>query len=377
MSDRIKNLLIGIFVATATAIIIFMLMFLHPFIGDEGQTLRVLFTDIEKVNIGTRVLFAGKPVGEVIAIHEVVDATVNRTPVKGDIYAYELVLSVDSSVRVYNSDKILLRTAGLLGEKSVAIDPEPMKPGQVLHLIEPNEIIYSEQVGTVEDTLGQFKDVSIRIEFLLDQATEALDILKKNKTWENAAQVAQNAREITDRMLKSWDDVDSMLKFLASASESIDEIATNIKKGEGSLGKIVSRDDLYLRLTSILSKGETTFDDINHYGILFHLDKGWQRLRARRMNLLERLSTPQEFRNYFNDEVNQIETSLARVSMVLDKSGCPGPNCMMDNPEFTKVFAELMRRVTSLEEELKMYNNQINQQEAYKTELIPQSARWE
>src|SRR5437762_3001518 len=118
MSDRIKNLLIGIFVFTAVGVITFMLMFLHPYIGDEKQILHVLFADIDKVNIGTRVLFAGKNVGEVTDIQEVKEAVDERIEHFGDIYAYELTLAIDSSIKVYNSDKILLRTAGLLGERS-------------------------------------------------------------------------------------------------------------------------------------------------------------------------------------------------------------------------------------------------------------------
>jgi phospholipid/cholesterol/gamma-HCH transport system substrate-binding protein len=379
MPDRIKNLLIGIFVTTATGIVIFMLLFLHPYIGDEGQTLRVLFTDIDKVNVGTRVLFAGKPVGEVVEILEVEDAVIHRNAVNDDVYPYELVLKIDSSVKVYNTDKILLRTAGLLGERSVFIDPEPLKPGQILNLVGKDEVIYSAQVGTVEDAFQEIKEVSTRLSSLLDKANEGLEILKTEKSWENFAQIIKNGREISDRLAASWDDVDKSIKSIASASDNIDVISADVREGRGTLGKIVSRDDLYLRMTSLLSKGETVFDDVNHYGILFHLDKGWQRLRARRLNLLDKLSTPQEFRNYFNDEVNEIQTSLARVSMIVEKSSNFPDNCyMIENKEFTKVFAELMRRVTALEEELRMYNIQLNECEVYKTELIPPNAYyWE
>ena len=372
MPDRIKNLLIGIFVATAAGIIIFMLLFLHPFIGDEGQTLHVLFTDIEKVNVGTRVLFAGKPVGEVVAIREVPAAIDKRASYDGDVYAYELVLSVDSSVKVYNSDRILLRTAGLLGEKSVAIDPEPLKPGQTLRLIGNEEIIYSQQIGSVEDTFQDIKIFADKLNVLIDDAIDALETLKRGKTWENVADSMQNINEISTRLAASWDNVDDTIKNLALTSENASTISGRVVKGEGSLGKIITNDDLYLKISSLLAKGETTFDDVNHYGILFHNDKNWQRLRARRMNLMEQLSTPQEFRNYFNDEVDQIQTSLTRVAMIMEQtSNCNDLECMMDNREFIKVYAELMRRVTSLEEEVRMYNIQLNQCGVYQTELIP------
>ena len=71
MADQLKNFMIGLFVAVAAIIIIFILMFLHPKIGDEGKILNVRFTDIDKVTPGTRVTYAGKPVGEVVTIDEV------------------------------------------------------------------------------------------------------------------------------------------------------------------------------------------------------------------------------------------------------------------------------------------------------------------
>ena len=94
-------------------------------------------------------------------------------------------------------------------------------------------------------------------------------------------------------------------------------------------------------------------------------------MRARRANLMEKLQTPQEFRNYFNDELDQISTSLSRVSMVLDKvQFCECGNNLCDNPEYNKVFAELLRRFDTMEESLKMYNDQVREPEFRKTELI-------
>lgn len=370
MGDKAKNLLIGLFVTAAFAIIVFVLMFLHPYIGDEGQILRARFPDIEKVSIGTRVLFAGKPVGEVVAIHTLKEVSEGRKMRKGEIYVYELELAVDSSVVVYNTDIFSLRTAGLLGEKMISIDPEPPEPGQELRVVN-KEIIYAEEVGTVEDTFKEFKEVADKFDIALTAITDTFEELKERNLWEKVANVAENLSDITSRLSEQWSHVEDSINNIAETTANTVDISNNIKEGKGTIGRLVSTDDLYLRTSSLLSKGETTLDDINHYGILFHLDKGWQRLRARRMNLMMKLSTPQEFRNYFNDEVNQISTSLSRVSMLLDKiDGYPMYPYLMDDREFKKVFSELLRRVEGLEESLKMYNTQLVDSEVQKTELV-------
>lgn len=366
MRDQMKNLLIGIFTAAALAIIIFMILFLHPYVGDQGQILRVRFTDIDKINTGTRVLLAGKPVGEVKAVKLLDEINKSRIERNGDIYVYELELAVDSGLKVYNTDRISLRTSGLLGEKSVSIDPEPAKLDQKLRVVN-DEILYAEGVGSVEDTFKEFKVIADKFDFVLDLVSDALKELKDRRAWENIANSVENISDISTRLSDSWNDVEDSLSNIAVTTSNTKDMTDKIVAGEGTLGKIISKDDLYLRTTSLMSKGETIMDDINHYGLLFSSDKGWQRLRARRMNMLGKLKTPQEFRNYFNDEMDQINTSLSRVNMVLEKTECYP--YVMESNEYQKVFSELLRRVDGLEEALKMYNIQAMDSEVKKTEL--------
>lgn len=374
MQDQGKNLLIGVFVLAAVAIVVFILLFLHPYTGDEGQVLHVRFTDIDKVNVGTRVLFAGKPVGEVVKITENSAALDRRVSLKGDVYIFELTLAIDSGIKVFSSDQIYLQTAGLLGEKSVAIDPQPAKPGQELHLITKDEIVYAEQIGTVEQTFNEIKTLAAKFDVLLDTIQNVFGELKDRKMWENIANTAENLSEFTGNLVDSWKEIEESINNIAKTSANTRDISDKVVMGEGTIGKLFVKDDMYLRLTSLLSKGETVFDDINHYGLLFQNDKGWQRLRARRLNLMNQLSTPQEFRNFFNDELNQIQTSLSRVSQVMEKSAeCTISNnmnqCLSENPEFNKVFSELLRKVGVLEESIKLYNNEIIKHEVKKTEL--------
>lgn len=396
MLDQSKNLMIGIFVIAAIAIIIFILMFIHPMTGDEGKMLRVRFSNIDKVNVGTRVTFGGRPVGEVVSIKQIIEEPNPRTAYEGQVYVYELNLAVDTGINVYNSDDISLRTSGLLGEKSVSITPQAPPPGMKLRVIN-DEVIYADETGSVEDTFKDFKELSNKFDIALDALTDTLGDIKKNRMWEKISDTFGNLEQITDSLNKpedwsemlanlttiseklvgSWGTIDEVLDNLADTTVNTKEITNQgkiiinkVAQGEGTVGKILMTDDLYLRTTSLLSKAETIMNDVNHYGVLFHLDKNWQRLRARRLNLLQKLCSPQQFRNYFNDEIDQISTSLSRVYMVLNKSGqgCNYPNLVKDY-EFVKVFSELMRRVVDVEDQLKMYNTQLQDFNVKETEL--------
>lgn len=390
MFDHAKNIMIGLFVVAAIVIVIFILLFIHPVVGDEGKVLRVRFANIDKINVGTRVSFGGKPVGEVVEIKEIINPSDPRVEKDGQVYVYELKLAVDSSINVYNTDEISVQTSGLLGEKSVNIAPYPPKEGEKLVIVN-DKILYAEQVGSVEDTLKEIKSLSGLFKNALNGIIESVDDINNNKMWEKIAgtfknleditgglnkpqdwsEITDNIHTISQRAVKSWDNVDEALQNIVEASDAGKSIIENVKAGEGTIGKLLMKDDFYLRATSLMSKAQTTMNDINHYGVLFHLDKNWQRLRARRLNLLLKLNSPQEFRNYFNDEIDQINTSLSRVYMVLNKIE-PYSTCsnIVKDFEFMKVFSELLKRVGDVEEELNMYNVQLQEYNVHETELL-------
>lgn len=374
MADQAKNILIGLFVIAACAVVAFMLLFLHPTVGDERKVFRVRFANIDKVSIGTRVLFAGKPVGEVVSIHEIPDAINERKEINGYVYVYEVKLRVDSSVNIFNSDDISLKTAGLLGERSVAITPQAPKPNEPLVLVN-DQVVYANETGTVEEAIKDFQKLSTKIERVVDDFIVTLDDVKKEKIVYKLGELLANLDEISAAINKpkllteTVTNIHAFSDRLVHTGNSIDEIVTKVSKGEGTLGKILVENQLYFQTTAVLSKAETLFNDINHYGVLFHLDKGWQRLRARRMNLLNKLSTPQEFRNYFNDELDQLTTSLERVEMMLDQTtGSPCGLEVYGSREFAKVYAELLRRIATIEESLKMYTEQVRDIQEFQQE---------
>jgi len=331
MNNQTKNSLIGLFVLVGLGILVYILLFLHPKIGDDGQVLRVRFTDIDKVSIGTRVLFAGHPIGEVTNIQEIDDARQSEEVYKGEVYIFELTLKIDSGVIVFTTDEISAMTSGLLGERQVLISPKPAKKGMPLVRV-TDQILYAVPPVSVEEAVKMVSDFT-------EKLNDGMATLEEEDFWENMAAIADNVAEISDAVNQP-DDIES---FIANASELSDNL----------------NNDLYLRMTSILSKGETLMDDINHYGLLFNTNKSWQRLRARRVNIMEKLSTPQEFNNYFTDEIGQISTSLSRVNMLLNSGECAGYWRTLCSREFEKVFTELLRRIEGLEDNIKLVNQQI------------------
>lgn len=395
MSTPIKNMLVGIFILSSIAVIICIIMFLKPTVGDGKQALYVRFSNINSLNVGTRVLFAGKPVGEVVAMDEIQDAREQPTDELGRVYFYQLTLHIDSKVKVYNTDEISIQTSGLLGERSIAITPKAPPKG-----VTPKQIstqpVYADSVDPLQNAMLDFSDLAAQMEetfkrtndWLKDHGEEVAstvrtagsameeidsalsaynqvgllhDVQKGIREFSGALTHVQTAMQQLDDK-QSFKNIGVILQNLKSASHSFDVTLEDLAHGKGTLGKLVADDDLYLQMNAMMTKGNTLMNDLNHYGILFHLNKQWQRTRLQKVNQLNALESPQAFRTYFQTEVDDINASMTRLSMLITRAeNSPERAEIFHSENFKRDFADLLRRADELSDNLRLYNQQLNE----------------
>ncbi len=396
MSDHVKNILIGLFVTGALAIMIALVLFLKPTVGDGKKSLQVRFTNITGISIGTRVTFAGKPIGEVTHIRELPKAR-DEADDQGRIYLYQLTLKIDSSVDVYSNDEIAIKTTGLMGEKSIAILPKTSTKEKPALLI-TDQIVYANSTDALENTFNTVSKVANRLDLAVGRLDKWFE--ENNKFVTNALQSFDGAMGQIDALLgmvegeklvpavrKSVDllsdnmelirtslDDEKLLHKFASLTDNLDtavnsfnndgaatmrnlsQITRDVAAGTGTVGRLLVGDDFYLRLASLTNKCETLMNDINHYGILFQYSKQWQKTRTKKATLLKALDTPQEFRNYFEGEVDAMTTSLGRLTELMERAGNEEKKNIMQSDAFKRDFAALMRQVQGLTDSLKLYN---------------------
>ncbi len=396
MTDRMKNILIGLFVMGAITIGVSFVLFLKPTVGDGKKILSVRFMNIAGISLGTRVTFAGKPIGEVIQIKELPNARLDADE-QGRIFMYQLTLKIDSGVDVFSSDEIAIKTTGLMGEKSIAILPKASTMTKPAHLI-TDQIVYASAAEPLEQTFNQVTHTANQLEIAVrrldtwfmdnhayitnalrsfDGAMGQIDSLIGMIDEEKLVPaVRESVGLLSDNMqiVKSSLQDDQLLNKLASLTDSLDQavsafntdgtqalsnisqIARDIASGSGTVGRLIVGDDFYLRLASMMNKGETLMNDINHYGLLFQYNKQWQKSRTRKANFLKALDTPQEFRNYFEGEVDSMTTSLGRLTELMDRAGTEERDRIIQSDAFKSNFANLMRQVEGLTDSLKLYN---------------------
>ncbi len=404
MNDFKKNVLLGAFIIAAVITIVSLILFLKPSVGNEKQTLYVRFSNIAGVGIGTRVTFAGRPVGAVKAIHEILNAREGPTDSLGRVYFYQLTLKIDSSVRVYNTDQFTIQTMGLMGEKNISIIPKAPPKGVIPKLV-TDQVIYDDSIDPIEKALNKFTSVAEKVENLISDLDEwfvenkeelshaitsfdgAMDEMEDAISSVNEQQLipkitdavclAKNNLELLQSSLLEIQQTDTIGKFNTLVEgwtefsdsmntqgkqiiQNLSVITSDIADGTGSLGKIITSDDLYLRITGLLSKANTLMNDLNHYGLLFQYDKHWQRSRTKRANLLQALDSPKEFRDYFNEEMDSITTALSRLTCLLEKAQEPCEReKILESQSFKSDFNQLMNEVQDLYDTLKMYNENL------------------
>ncbi len=379
MGDGIKAFWLGVFIIITVGVAAWLLLFLRPTVGDGGTLLRVRFSNIQNVAIGTRVTFAGKAVGEVVKIDELFDARSEPPDASGNLYFYQLDLRVDSSVKIYNYDEIIFSTSGLLGEKSIAIVPRAAPAGAPPPHDVTSDILYARSTDTLEETLSQFSDVAGVFETTMTHINEFLDAnmeeFHETLTSVNAAadSITIFADQMTESELacKASDAAEAVTKAMNSASSVFNEVTrTNlvgkvsrtvdqITSSEGTLGRLLNSDSFYLQMTAVMCKLETVLGDIGNYGLLFQYDKSWKRKRIAKENCMRQLCTPQQAACFFNQEMCEVVQTLDRVERLLCRLDC----CpSQQDPCFSNSFRELMGRVENLLSSLKSYNEMLFQQ---------------
>lgn len=379
MTTSIKNMLVGIFILGAITLFVTVILFLKPSVGDGKQFLFVRFSDINSVTVGTRVLFAGKAIGEVVALEEINDPRSQPTDDLGRIYFYQLTLRIDSHVKVYNIDDIMIQTSGLLGEKSISIVPRAAPKGITPQLV-TEKPVYANSVDLLQNALRDFSHMSKKMQetftltskWIKDNGDSvatairstgaAMEEIDNLATSFNENKVSDDIKTALAHVTTAMDQLHDQKTFvnLASAIENMKTISDNITQGKGTVGQLVNKEDLSLQLNAVMSKADTLMNDFNNYGVLFHLNKQWQRTRLQKVSEINALTTPCHFKTYFQSEVDDINSAMSRLSILIEKADeSPYKEQIFQHTQFKRDFNELLRKADELSGNLRLYNEQL------------------
>jgi phospholipid/cholesterol/gamma-HCH transport system substrate-binding protein len=302
MGDTAKNLVVGAFVLAACALVMWTLLSLKPRVGDQAHEIHALFSDINKITVGTPVNYAGRPVGEVVEIRSVPDPRGAKADNEGRLYVYEVVMKVDSSVRLFDTDRVTVATSGLLGEKSVALIPQKPADGSTPQPVD-SQLLYAEssdaldtvvrQVGSLAKDIGKtfadfggfLKANEKEFHVALDEFGQAMksvrtaiDQMEREQMFADLPASITHLRSILSAVDRP-EELESIVNHVCDISCNLSQTTGGLERGEGTLGALLKKEDLYDEIKRLITQAEQAISNINRYGLLFHNNKRWQRMQ--------------------------------------------------------------------------------------------------
>ncbi|MDT8271988.1 MAG: MlaD family protein [Desulfomonilia bacterium] len=252
---------VGIFVV----IILILFILLSMQIGEltlgrkETYPITMVFSSVEGLKESSPLELAGVEVGKVVGI------SLNKD------YSALVRAAIHEDIRLPIDSTASIATKGVLGDKIIILTPgvssNIIEPGGNLARtrIPPSLDLLLTQIGELAANLteltGVFNEVFGDEELLrgilnnVHQFSEsAASILSENR--EGIAEIVISLGEITDNFA-------TVSQNLSTTSDHIDQITNTISAGEGTLGKLVHDDTLYLSLVDFLDSAQAFTSRLN------------------------------------------------------------------------------------------------------------------
>lgn len=191
----------------------------------KGYTVRTYFDDAGDLKSGDPVKVGGIPVGAVKSI-----GWSEQNPGK-----VEITLRINEGVPIKTDSVAQIRFQGLLGSQFIALSfGSPKAPK-----IDDNAILESQDLPDLGDLMERMESVASGVENM-------------TKTF--------SGDSFADLLAPLSDFVRENSPRLTTTVKNVESISNSIAEGKGTIGKLITDDQLYTETMEMLSNMETTFD---------------------------------------------------------------------------------------------------------------------
>lgn len=208
---------VGLFVFVALILLAVMIFSIGNFkFFKSGYRLKVFFNYVGGVEIGAPVRLAGVKVGEIKDIKVLNKRKSGETIVEVIIWLREGTVIREDSVPQIN-------TLGLLGEKYIEITP-----GQKGDVLKNKDVL----VGNNPIPISEFTTAGYEVFKKLNRTVKLINnLFTDEELTTSVKKVAINSKKLSENLIE--------------LSETTQNVIKKIEKGEGTLGKLISKDSLY------------------------------------------------------------------------------------------------------------------------------------
>ena len=291
---------IGLTITTSFVIFVFGLLYLKDIsLNQPSITFTVMFDNVQGLNDGDDVNMLGKRIGKVSA-----------TRIMGNRVAVEVGIDQNFAFNIPIDSEIEVKSDGFMGARFVAINPgintkKSISNGEVIDGkrevglgditpdIQPitrdlaafsrnlRAVLDDKQTDDIRKTLSNVESISSQLDSIIMDVRELVEddmknIIISNNDRKNISEFFANLNTASKNFQKITSDnkinstinnfnefSDKANKTLSSSIKRLDNILKDIESGEGSLGKLITSNELSDNLNSLVKNINALVNDLD------------------------------------------------------------------------------------------------------------------
>ena len=216
MKKKNSEVSVGIFVILGFVFLTLVLFFVSGvYLFRSGYAVEVLYDYVSIINKGAPVRMAGVRIGEVSRVDLFFDEAKQNNRVRVKLF-------IEKGVEIRENYAFTIRGTHILSEPHIEITP---KPG-TFPLLHKGAVMEGVPLVAVEE--------------LMDKAHETLD------------HIASLSGALNDSVKGPDGEINQSFQNVESSSASLSAILSKVERGEGTLGKLLMEDDLYMEMDALV-----------------------------------------------------------------------------------------------------------------------------
>ena len=201
----------------------------------SGYQIKVVYNYVSILDRGAPVRMAGVRVGEVSRVNLLEDKETGQTRVEVQVF-------IAKGFEIRENYKFSVRGTHILSEPHIEISPQPgkapfLKEGDTVQGLDP---------VPVEVLVEQADQIANHLEAILSRFRSAIEDEKMGKA---LRETTQNLDAVTGSLKQilggSEEEISQGLKGLSASTKALETILGKIERGEGTVGKLLSEEELY------------------------------------------------------------------------------------------------------------------------------------
>ena len=248
MKQKRNEVLVGSFVIFGFILLSTVVFFVSGvYLVRPGYHLNVTYNYVSILDKGAPVRLAGVRVGEVSRVSLVEDGNTGQTHVKVQVF-------IAKGFEIRENYLFSVRGTHVLSEPHIEITPQPgnapyLKDGDTTRGVDP---------VPVEALVDQAHQITSDLAAILSRFKGTVEDKETGAAIEETIKnLASLTRSMNVILSGSEKDAKDTLKQLNASTASLETILARIEKGEGSMGKLVSEEELYQEMRDFVKEIKT------------------------------------------------------------------------------------------------------------------------